>query len=288
MDAFWIIGTGFLVSLSCGLLGVFLILRKISMIGDAISHAVLPGIVMAVFLTNRLDSAWVFIGAGLSGLAFVVLMDLIRKRSGIQSDASMGTVFTVFFALGVLMISFYGGNVHIDQECVLYGEITFLPLSESLTFLGRSIGPGRFWILLINTVLVILFIWVLFKELQITSFDGTSSILLGLSPIIIQYLLLGMVSFTTVASFEAVGSILVVAFLVANPLAAFQWTDKLKVMLGLTIFFGLVSSIGGYYLALTINNSISASMVVISGLIFALSFSFQRFKLLAEKNSQTQ
>ncbi len=271
-DAFWIIGTGFLVAASCGVLGCFLLLKKITMIGDAISHSVLPGIVIAVILAGSMNSVWVFIGAGIAGFATVLIIDFIRKKFKVQNDASLGLTFTFLFALGVVLISFYAGDVHIDQECVLYGEITFLPLSESLVVNGNILGPRTFYNLLANFTLIIIVILAFFKEFKVSSFDPGFSSLIGVSPNTFQLILLGLVSFTTVASFEAVGSILVVAFLVSSPLAAYQISPTLKIMLSWTLLFGLFSSIFGYYLAESINSSISASMALVSGIIFAVIF----------------
>jgi manganese/zinc/iron transport system permease protein len=271
-DAFWIIGTGFLVAASCGVLGCFLLLKKVTMIGDAISHSVLPGIVIAVMLAGSLSSIWVFLGAGIAGFSTVLIIDFLKKKFKVQNDASLGLTFTFLFALGVVLISFYAGNVHIDQECVLYGEITFLPLSESLVVNGADVGPKTFYTLLANFTLIILVVSIFFKELKVSSFDPGFSSLIGVSPNTFQLILLGLVSFTTVASFEAVGSILVVAFLVSSPLAAYQISPTLKQMLLWTLFFGLISSTFGFLLAERINSSISASMALVSGIIFAVVF----------------
>jgi len=271
-DTFWIIGTGFLVAASCGILGCFLLLKKITMIGDAISHSVLPGIVIAVMLAGSLSSFWVFIGAGIAGFVTVLIIDFLKNKFRVQSDASLGLTFTILFALGVVLISYYAGNVHIDQECVLYGEITFLPLSESLVINGNEVGPKTFYNLLGNFTLIIILVLIFFKEFKVSSFDPGFSSLIGISPKTFQLILLGLVSFTTVASFEAVGSILVVAFLVSSPLAAYQISPTLKIMLIWTLFFGLVSSALGFFLAESINSSISASMAVVSGIIFAVIF----------------
>ncbi len=271
-DAFWIIGTGFLVAASCGLLGVFLLLKKVTMIGDAISHSVLPGIVIAVMLSGSLSSIWVFIGAGLAGFVAVLIIDLLKNKFKLQNDASLGLTFTVMFALGVVLISSYVGDVHIDQECVLYGEITFLPLSESVVWNGKELGPKTFFNLLGNFVLVGIMLIFFFKEFKVSSFDPGFSALSGIGPHRYHLLLLGLVSLTTVASFEAVGSILVVSFLVGPPLAAYQISRNLSQMLVFTLGFGLLASIFGYFFALKLNSSISASMALFSGIIFALIY----------------
>lgn len=271
-DAFWIIASGFLVAASCGVLGVFLLLKKVTMIGDAISHSVLPGIVIAVMLSGSLNSIWVFVGAGIAGFITVLLIDQMKAKFRVQNDASLGLTFTTLFALGVVLISFYAGNVHIDQECVLYGEITFLPLSENLVVGGTEAGPKTFYNLLANFCLVLVVIFLFLKEFKTTSFDPGFSNLMGVNSKLYHLILLGMVSLTTVASFEAVGSILVIAFLVASPLAAYQISSRLNEMLIWTLFFGLLSSIGGYSLAMALNTSISASMALVSGIIFAFVF----------------
>ncbi len=252
------------------------------MIGDAISHSVLPGIVIAVMLSGSLSSFSVFLGAGIAGFVTVLLVNYLSKRFKVQNDASLGLTFTVLFALGVVMISFYAGDVHIDQECVLYGEITFLPLSSALVLSGNEMGPKTFYNLLANFSLILAILTLFYKEFKVSSFDPGFSSMIAVSPRFFELILLGMVSFTTVASFEAVGSILVISFLVASPLAAYQISKSLNIMILWTLLFGFLSAFLGYHSAVLLDTSISASMALVSGIIFAAIFALKNLNSLLQ------
>src|SRR4051812_23293078 len=128
MDTIFIILTGSLVAASCGLLGCYLVLRKMALIGDAISHAVLPGIVIAFLISGSRDSLVMIAGAGVIGLLTTFLIEFLHRKARLQEDASIGVIFTTLFALGVILISYYAENIDLDQDCVLYGEIAFVPL----------------------------------------------------------------------------------------------------------------------------------------------------------------
>ena len=155
MNDFWIILTGILVALSCGLLGVFLVLRKMAMVGDAISHAVLPGIVIAYLVAESRNAVIMLIGAAAFGLLTTFMIEWFYRRARIQADASIGITFTWLFAIGVILVSFYTGNVDLDQECVLYGDISYIPFN--LLWIGdNSFGPAPIWLQGGNLVLIIL------------------------------------------------------------------------------------------------------------------------------------
>lgn len=271
MNDFWIILTGVLVALSCGLLGVFLILRKMAMVGDAISHAVLPGIVIAYLVADSRNAIIMLIGAAAFGLLTTFMIEWFYKRARIQADASIGITFTWLFAIGVILVSMYTGNVDLDQECVLYGDISYIPFS--LLWIGeQSFGPASVWLQGGNLVLVILGIIFGFRGLFITSFDPGFAGGLGIKTGTWHYLLMGAVSMTVVLSFNAVGAILVVAFLVVPPATAYLLSKELKNMLWLTAAFGIASAIGGFYLAVWWTASISGSMAVAAGALFVLVF----------------
>ncbi len=278
MDSFWIILSGSLIVISCSLLGCFLILRKMAMIGDAISHAILPGIVVAFLVQGGLNSFHTFFGAVLVGLLSTFLISFLNVKGKLQLDASIGTVFTSLFAIGIILIAFYAKNIDIDQECVLYGEIAFIPLDIWITKSGINLGPIAVWQLSIVTLVVIAFVVFGFQYLKITSFDPTFAITLGISTTLWHYLLMGAVSLVTVSAFEAVGAILVIAILVVPPSTAYLLTQNLKHLCLLSITFGVFSVIFGYFLALYINSSIAGSIATVNGLFFALAFIFSLFK----------
>ena len=274
MDAFWIILTGSLVAISCGILGCFLILRKMAMIGDAISHAVLPGIVVVFLLSGTRDSVLMLFGAIATGMLTTFIIEFLNKQGRLQSDASIGVTFTWFFAIGVIMISAFAGQVDLDQDCVLYGEIAYVPLDVWVTGSGINLGPRSLYIIGFVLSLIVAVISVFWRQLFITTFDPAFAGTVGISVTVWHYILMSMVSVTTVASFELVGAILVIAFLIAPAATSYLLTDDFKKMILITIVIGVVTSVLGYYLASAINGSISGAMSTVSGIIFALAFFF--------------
>ncbi len=278
MSAFLIILTGSLVATCCALLGCFLILRRMAMVGDAISHAVLPGIVIAFFIAGGLDSIWMIAGAGVVGMLSTFIIEFLHRRGRLQTDASIGVTFTWLFALGVILVTYYAGDAHIDQECVLYGEIAYVPIDLLTSNSGHVIAPKATVIMGTLLMLLLAFILLFYKELFITTFDPAYAAAIGISTALWHYLLMGMVSLTTVASFESVGAILVVAFLIVPPATAYLVTRQLNHMLWLSVGFGILSAIMGYYLASWIDGSIAGAMVTVAGLQFALVFGGQQLK----------
>lgn len=273
-DAFIIILTGTLVAVCCGLLGCFLILRNLAMMGDAISHAVLPGIVITYLISGSRDSLTMLIGAGAVGIFTSFLIEYFTRKAKLQSDAAIGVTFTWLFALGVILISLYAGQVDIDQECVLYGEIAYVPLDTWVLDSGLDMGPRVIWLLGGLLTVLVAGLFLAYKELQITTFDPSYAVALGFSTMVWHYALMGAVSFTTVAAFESVGAILVVAFLVVLPATAYLLTTRLPIMLLLTALLGLASAIVGYYAAVWLNSSIAGTMATCAGVFFTLALLF--------------
>ncbi|WP_040497438.1 metal ABC transporter permease [Fulvivirga imtechensis] len=274
MHALQIILTGSIVAISCGLLGCYLILRRMAMVGDAISHAVLPGIVIAFLLTGARDSATMVIGAGILGVLTTFLIEFFHKKGRLQTDASIGVTFTWLFAIGVILISAFAGKVDLDQDCVLYGEIAYVPLDLWITESGLIMGPRVLYTT--GAVLVVILIFILFgyKELFLTTFDPAYASAIGISTALWHYLLMGAVSITTVASFEAVGAILVVALLIAPPATAYLLTENFKFMLVTTVALGILVSFSGYYIAVWLDGSIAGAMASVAGILFGMAFLF--------------
>jgi manganese/zinc/iron transport system permease protein len=275
MDAFWIILTGTLVAIPCGMLGCYLILRNMAMVGDAISHAVLPGIVIAFFVSGSREPVSMILGAGLLGILTTFLIQFFHSKARLQTDAAIGVTFTWLFALGVILISVFAGQVDLDQDCVLYGEIAYVPIDLWITGSGQIMGPRVIYIMGVVFLLVLSFIAIGYKELFITTFDPSFAAATGVSVTLWHYLLMGAVSFTTVGAFESVGAILVVAFLIVPPATAYLLTDDLKKMLLITAILGLVVSIFGYLLAVWLDGSIAGAMSVIAGLLFGMTFVYR-------------
>lgn len=276
MDAFYIILTASLFSISCGLLGCFLILRKMAMVGDAISHAVLPGIVIAFLLTGSRDSFEMIIGAALFGILTTFLIEFFHKRARLQTDAAIGVTFTSLFALGIILISVYAGQVDLDQECVLYGEIAYVPIDLWITQGGTVLGPRALYIAIFMLLINLLFIRTGYKQLYLTTFDPEFAASIGISVSLWHYLLMGAVSMTTVAAFDSVGAILVVALLVAPAATAYLLTDRFRNMLFLTALISVVISTLGYFLAVALDGSIAGAIVAVAGVLFGLAFLVKR------------
>ncbi|MHC4408351.1 MAG: metal ABC transporter permease [Planctomycetota bacterium] len=263
-----IILTGVAAAVACAIPGCFLVLRGISLIGDAISHAVLPGIVIAFLVTHSLAAWPVVIGAAAFGLLTVFLIESLTRSRRIKEDASIAVVFPALFALGVLILVRYVDHVDLDPDCVLHGEILHAPIL-TMSVLGFEISRPLF-VLLAAALVNIGFAIVLFKELKLSTFDAGLAAASGFSPVLLHYLLTGVVSLTTVASFEAVGAILVVAFLIVPAAAAYLLTDNLLRMLLLACAIGAASAFGGFYLAVALDASVAGSMTVVMGALFGV------------------
>ena len=274
MNDLFIVLTASLVATTCALLGCFLILRKMAMVGDAISHAVLPGIVLAFLISGSRDSITMLLGAGLIGILTTFLIEFLHKKAKLQTDASIGVTFTWLFAVGVVLISLFAGKVDLDQDCVLYGEIADVPLDVIITGDGDNIGPRALYIMGTIFVLILIFIIVFYKELFLTTVDPSFANAIGISTALWHYLLMSAVSATTVASFESVGAILVVALLVAPAAAAYLITDNFRWMLVIASFTGVLSSISGYYLAVWFDGSIAGAIAAMTGVFFGSALIF--------------
>ncbi len=278
----WISLSALLIAIPCSLVGVFLVLRKMAMLGDAISHAVLPGIVIAYYFSDSYQSIPMLLGAASVGLLCTYLIETFNKVGRLQEDASIGVTYTWLFALGVVMISFMNDNVDLDQDCVLYGEIAYVPL-DTLSIFGalipRAVVNGSFL-----TTLIALLLIVGFKGFKLTTFDPVYATAIGISITFWHYLLMGMVSTVTILSFESIGAILVLAFLVIPPAIAYLLTNRLMSMIYLSMVFSLVAVILGYILAYKINSSISGAIASILALEFLVVFiGLQIFKILRRR-----
>ncbi len=261
---------GCLAAASCALLGVFLVLRKMAMMADAISHAILPGLVAGYFIARGPNLLSGFLGAAAAGILTVTLVELLTRSGRVKEDAAIGLVFPALFALGTFLISRFFSNVHLDADAVLFGEIAFAPF-DRLIVAGYDIGVQPVWVLGTLTVVNLVFVVTLYKELKLATFDSALAATLGFSPALIHYALMTLVSLTTVGAFTAVGAILVVALLIVPPATAYLLTDRLPVMIGLSVLAGVLAAIGGYLLASTLNASISGAMATVAGVLFGLA-----------------
>ncbi len=254
-------------AIACAIPGVFLVLRKMALISDAISHSILPGIVIGFFITHDLASPWLIIFAAFSGIITVVLVEMIQKTGLVKEDTAIGLVFPALFSIGVILISQNANDVHLDVDAVLLGDLAFAPF-DRLLINEVDYGPKGLWTISTILALIILLLLLFYKELKISTFDVGLSSALGFSPVILHYGLMSVASVTTVAAFDAVGAILVVALMIAPAAAAYLLTTNLKKMIWLSVFFGVASAIGGYWFARWLDASISGSITTVLGMIF--------------------
>jgi len=268
----WILLTAMLVGLSCGLVGTLLILRRMAMMADAISHTVLIGIVVAYLVTRQLSGPHMLIGAMAAGLATAVLVEWFHDR-GVRQEASIGVVFTTLFAIGVALIATKVGNVHLDVQHALMGEIVFIPW-ERIELPGIGSVPEATFLLAVVFAAVLALGLLFYKEWKITTFDPSLAASLGIPVSLMHYLLMTMTSVTAVAAFDAVGAILAIAMLVTPAAAAYLWTDRLSVMMALACAFGALAAFPGYYVAQWLDTSVSATMAFCTGVIFLVSILF--------------
>lgn len=262
-----------LVAIACAIPGTFLVLRKMALISDAISHSILPGLVLGFFITHDLGSPLLIVMAALSGVITVILVEFIQKTKLVKEDTAIGLVFPALFSIGVILISKNANDVHLDTDVVLLGELAFAPF-DRLLIDGLDFGPKSLWI--IGTILIITLglLFAFFKELKISTFDAGLATALGFSPVVLHYGLMSVASVTTVGAFDAVGAILVVALMIAPAATAYLLTDNLKKMLLLSVFFGVFAAISGYWLAHWLDASISGSMTTVLGLVFLIVYLF--------------
>lgn len=259
------------VAAACALPGVFLVLRRMAMMSDAISHTVLLGIVMAFFVTKSLTSPLLIVGAALMGVLTVSLVELLNRTQLVREDAAIGLVFPAVFSVAVILISRYAGSVHIDTDAVLLGELAFAPFNRVKLF-GLDFGPKALYVSGSILLLNVMFIAVFYKELKLATFDAALAAALGFSPALIHYALMTSVSLTAVGAFDAVGSALVVAFMIAPPAAAYLLTDRLSRMLIYSALIGIFSALSGYWLAYFLDASIAGSMATMTGASFLLAY----------------
>lgn len=262
-----------IVAVACAIPGTFLVLRQMAMISDAISHSILPGIVIGFLITQNIASPLLIIFAALTGVLTVILVESISKTNLVREDTAIGLVFPAFFSIGVLIISSNLGNIHIDTDAVLVGELAYAPLDRLYLF-DLDVGPVSLWIMLGILLLTLLLLFIFYKELKISTFDAELAASLGFAPIAIHYFLMSITSLTTVGAFNAVGAILVVALIIVPPATAYLLTNELKKMLLYSSFIAIISAIGGYWIAHFANTSISGSIATLLGVIFLFVFLF--------------
>jgi manganese/zinc/iron transport system permease protein len=268
-----ILAIAVVTAVACALVGTFLVLRRQSLLSDAIGHSVLVGIALAFLVVGSTTSPLLLVAATLAGVLTVALVELVTSTRLVREDAAIGLVFPALFSIGVIVISRYADGVHLDIDAVLLGELAFAPF-DRLVLLGWDWGPASLLVMGAVLLLDAAVIALLWKELKLATFDPALAVALGFAPVLVNYLLMTLVSVTAVGAFNAVGSILVVALMIAPPSAAYLLTDGLARMAGLAMAIGASCAVAGYWVAVALDASIAGCVAGCTGVAFALAWAF--------------
>jgi len=279
MDALWIIIAGCLVAWVCALPGSLLMLRKQALLGDAISHAVLPGIFLAYYFSSGTHPVFLLPGAAFSGWIAAQAIAWLSRNKRLSSDAATGLIFTFLFAIGVICISAFAHQTDLDQDCVLFGDILWVPLDRWISDSGQDLGPVAVWILAFALVCFILILILFFRQWKITTLDEVFAQSSGFKTGFWQSLLMGLVSISAVVSFRSVGVVLVIAFLAVPAATAALYVKSLTRQLTDSCFWGTLSVLSGWYIGSAWNLSVSGTMAFMTGVWFCIVFILSRLRL---------
>ncbi|MEQ8967479.1 MAG: metal ABC transporter permease [Azospirillaceae bacterium] len=268
--ALMIVLTGALVGAAATLVGTFLVLRGSSMLSDAISHAIVFGIVVVWLATKQQSGPVQLLGAALTGLLTVFLTELLANTRRVKADAAIGLVFPVLFSIGVLLLNLYAADVHIDEHTVLLGEIGFVWL-DTVMIAGYRV-PQALVAMGVMAALDLAFVVLFYKELKLATFDAALAKASGLAPGLLFYALLGLTSATAVAAFDSVGAVLFIAFAIVPAAAAYLLVDRLWAVLVLGVAIAVASSVSGYFLAVAWDVSIGGMMAAMTGVFLLAAF----------------
>lgn len=276
MDEFLLIITAILVAIPAALLGVILLLNKSVMIGDAISHAVLPGIVIAYLIVGTMDNTYVLMGASIAGFITTLLIDFFQTKLAIQKDAAIGTATTFLFSLGVLLLAlFFGQNTELDQECVLFGAIETTVIEQVLV--GETIiGTRAIFQLLPLTIIVVLFVFFGFSRLKSWLFNASYTSLLGISITKWRLSVLLLLSLHAVLSFESVGAVMLIGLLVLPGATALLLAKNLKEAFVYAVIIAILACVIGVLIGFQINVSIAPVIIFSNSLLFIGVFIFNK------------
>ena len=273
-----------ITAISCALLGVFLVLKNMAMVADALSHTVLLGIVLGYFIAGDLDSPILFVGAALFGVMTVYAIEYVVNKFAIQSDAATGLVFTLLFALAIILISKYARNVHLDVDVVLSGEVVFATLNTMEIF-GIQV-PISFARMFVMLVINLAFVTVTYQQLKVSIFDPVYAKSISVAVGFLNLVLMTLVSITTVVAFDTVGAILVISLMVAPALSAHLLSKRLSIMLLVALLYGVINSVLGYYVAIYFNVSISGTIAFTGFVTFLLTLLFAPNGLIGKRAKQ--
>lgn len=260
-------------AITCALPGTFLVLRHQAMLIDAMSHAVLPGIVIGAILSGSTHSPLMIFFASAMGMLVVIGAEKLRNTGLIAGDANQGLIFPVLFAVGIILLSTVLQNVHICEDTVLTGDINLMALeSEHIITEGIDFGPRTMWVMLGVLALDALYIMLTFRVLKLATFDPLLARTMGFPVRLVEYGLMLLVSMTVVVAFDTAGAILVVALMVVPPATALLVARTLPQMIALSMGISVVTALAGFAIALEFDLATSAMMAVVDGLAFLVVF----------------
>lgn len=267
-------------AIACSVPGIFLVLRGVALMSDAISHAILLGIVCMFLCIQQLHSHWLLWGAAIAGMATVWCTEKLIQTGRLKKESAIGLVFPLFFSIGVILITVYARNVHLDSDMVLLGDIAFSPFHRFMIG-GVDVGPYALWqlgvILLFNQLVITLF----FKELRLVAFDPEYAQVNGFAPKRLHYLIMLLASITAVAAFDIVGSIVVVALMITPAATALLLTHRLHALIALSVTISASAAALGCLFAFICDVSIAGSIALMAGVLFMLVFGMTRVKRIA-------
>ncbi|MFO3665613.1 metal ABC transporter permease [Anaerococcus sp. ENR0831] len=270
--------------MSCSLLGVFLVLRKVSMLTDAISHTVLLGIVLAFFIIPDLSSPFLVLGASAMGFLTVFLVEILGSKGVSKYDEAIGVVFPILFSAAIILINIFFRNVHLDSDMVLDGEVLFASLVK-IDILGFKLTQAIFYQVIL-LIVILIFIISQFKKLQISTFDSEFAYLIGVPTTLIFYMLMAFTSLSAVTSFTSVGAILVISFFIGPSSTALLFSKTLKQTLIFSSLIGSINAAIGFYLALSLNVSIAGTVAAVNMLVYLVLLSIKKYTIVNKLNKK--
>ncbi|MEM7456369.1 MAG: metal ABC transporter permease [Planctomycetota bacterium] len=263
----WTFAIAAVTAIACSLCGVFLVIKREAFVSEGLSHAVLPGIILAFLVIPDRSSPWLVIAAGLSGLVMVWLTQLITATGRVEKDAALGIVFSGLFSVGIIASSLKLKKVHFHAHCIIDGNLSFAPL-QPFEVGGVYLGPKAFVTMMLMLAVLILFITVFYKEMKLASFDEVSARMFGFRPRLLHSCWLALVSMTAVAAFETAGTVLVVALMIAPPAAANLLSSRLSRMLMISPILAVAGALGGTAAGIGLEISPAGPICAAAGLIF--------------------
>ena len=269
----WTLAIVVVTSIVCALCGSLLLVNRQSMVSEGLSHAVLPGLVLAFIVFRDYSSPWLIISAADSGLIMVWLTQWLHQTGLVDEDAGLGIVFAGMFSVGILIVSRYLRSTHFHEDCIIDGNLALAPLNR-LKVAGFDLGPKSWIVMLAILILIGGFIALCFKELKLTLFDSSLAERFRLKPVFLQTISLGLISLAAVAAFNVAGSVLIVALMIAPPAAAYLLTNRLHQLLFASCIIAVVGAVSGFYLSRSLDIAPNGPIASATGAVFLLVLAF--------------